>query len=663
MNFQKTKPHLSLFLYFFVSIIYMEIVLKIATCNSFFNLGLVFMPVFSLCAALLFKTICSLFSEKVNRILTVIILSSLFVLFSTQAIYHDFFKKYLIVYSLTAGGADQIIADGLLTSTLMAILKGLPIIALFAMPLILLGFFRKKKLLTFNRLKIKFAIPVLAVAAALHFALSGIIYVSPNFKTAYYGVFDPNLTVKAFGLLSSETLDLKYNLFGFSQKVFLSEETVSLSGDSNGNEANVQNLDFAALKENETNSNVNLLHDYFSSQSPTYKNEYTGLYSGYNLIYLVAEGFSPYAVDKDLTPNLYKLSTEGYNFTNFYTPLWGVSTSDGEFTACTGLIPKSGIWSFYASSNNYMPYCLGNMFKSIGVNNTFAYHNNNYAFYHRDLSHNNIGYTYKGVGNGLESFITDCWPQSDLEMIDGTINDYLLTGEPFHAYYMTVSGHLDYNQTNAMVRKNWDLVKDLDAPDMVKSYYACNIELDKAVGVLMKKLEEAGIADKTVIAITPDHYPYGLEEGDNVNTKYKYFDYLAGHTVERNFELYKSNFLLYCPEMVESVTVSKYCSSLDVLPTLLNLFGFEYDSRLLMGKDIFSNSEGLVIFADQSFISEKGKYCSQTGEFTLNPEATPFASAAEQEKHIKEISAIVNNKTQISALILDTDYYAKVFKK
>jgi phosphoglycerol transferase MdoB-like AlkP superfamily enzyme len=198
---------------------------------------------------------------------------------------------------------------------------------------------------------------------------------------------------------------------------------------------------------------------------------------------------------------------------------------------------------------------------------------------------------------------------------------------------------------------------------MVKSYYACNIELDKAVGLLMEKLEEAGIADKTVIAITPDHYPYGLEDGDNENTKYKYFDYLAGHTIDRSFELYKSNFILYCPEMTDSVTVTKYCSSLDVLPTLLNLFGFEYDSRLLMGRDIFSSSDGLVIFADQSFITEKGKYNAQTDEFTLNAEASPFKNEAEQEKYLKEIKTIVNNKTQVSALILDTDYYAKVFNK
>ena len=37
-------------------------------------------------------------------------------------------------------------------------------------------------------------------------------------------------------------------------------------------------------------------------------------------------------------------------FDNFYTPLWGVSTSDGEYVTTTGLIPKSGVWSYSLSS-------------------------------------------------------------------------------------------------------------------------------------------------------------------------------------------------------------------------------------------------------------------------------------------------------------------------
>ncbi|MBO5413225.1 MAG: LTA synthase family protein, partial [Clostridia bacterium] len=59
----------------------------------------------------------------------------------------------------------------------------------------------------------------------------------------------------------------------------------------------------------------------------------------------------------------------------------------------------------------------------------------------------------------------------------------------------------------------------------------------------------------------------------------------------------------------------KYCSSLDVLPTVLNLFGFDYDSRLLMGRDIFSDSEPFVIFSNRSFILKNGRYNATTKRF------------------------------------------------
>lgn len=90
------------------------------------------------------------------------------------------------------------------------------------------------------------------------------------------------------------------------------------------------------------------------------------MFKGDNLILITAESFSPYAISPELTPTLYKMSTQGFVFNNFYNPIWGVSTTDGEYVACTGLIPKSGIWSFYRSGRNAMPFVMGNQFKKLG---------------------------------------------------------------------------------------------------------------------------------------------------------------------------------------------------------------------------------------------------------------------------------------------------------
>lgn len=62
---------------------------------------------------------------------------------------------------------------------------------------------------------------------------------------------------------------------------------------------------------------------------------------------------------------------------------------------------------------------------------------------------------YVGCGNGLEKLMNcKVWPESDIEMIDATINDYI-DSDKFMTYYMTVSGHLNYTFTgNSMSYKN-----------------------------------------------------------------------------------------------------------------------------------------------------------------------------------------------------------------
>ena len=109
--------------------------------------------------------------------------------------------------------------------------------------------------------------------------------------------------------------------------------------------------------------------------------------------------------------------------------------------------------------------------------------------------------------------------------------------------------------------------------------------------------------------------------------------------------------------MQEPVKVEKVGSSLDILPTVLNLFGVEYDSRLLMGRDILSDSEPLVIFSDRSFITDKGRYNAVTGVFT------PNENVEIPDEYVEKINSIIYKKYQMSRLILENDYYKKVFEK
>ncbi|MBP3618930.1 MAG: LTA synthase family protein [Lachnospiraceae bacterium] len=399
--------------------------------------------------------------------------------------------------------------------------------------------------------------------------------------------------------------------------------------------------DFDELAQGEKNETIRNLHLYFGSQEASACNEYTGMFEGYNLIMLTAEGFSPWAVDKELTPTLYKMTHSGFVFENFYTPLWYTSTSDGEYVACTGLLPD-GSNSMSRSAENDMRLAFGNQFAKEGYK-TLAYHNHTYTYYNRHLSHPNLGYTYKGIGNGLK-LPTDCWPRSDYEMMQATVPEYI-GQEPFHVYYMTVSGHMSYTFVdNTMSNRNRSVVKEMPYSDNARAYLACNYELEKALTYLLEELEKAGIAERTVIALSADHYPYGLDK--------MYIDELAGHEVEENFELYKNHFILWCAGMEETVTVSKYCSSLDIAPTIANLFGLSYDSRLYMGTDILSDKEGFVIFDNKSFLTDCVAYDAKTRK------ATSLTGEEISKEYLERKILEVKQKFAASKGTLVNDYYS-----
>ena len=195
-----------------------------------------------------------------------------------------------------------------------------------------------------------------------------------------------------------------------------------------------------------------------------------------------------------------------------------------------------------------------------------------------------------------------------------------------------------------MSARHYDAVRDLPYSEPVKCYLACQLELELAMTRLVNQLEAAGKLDDTVIALSADHYPYGLTDEE--------YSELLGHPVDPVFEIYKNTFILWNSELEgTSVRVDKYCSSLDVMPTLSNLFGLDYDSRLIMGTDILSNRDPLVIFANYSFINEAGYYNSAADLFTRWDGREP-----DLEK-VAEMVAEVQNRVAYSAAILDYDYY------
>lgn len=657
-----------LLLFFWGYLLWCEVVVRYFSAQFFFTIGLIPTALFSAVAALVLYTLCSVFPQRVDRVLELTFTWALCIFYASQLVYNYEFHFFYSAYSMGNGG--QVLEFWRVI--LYAIWVRLPGLLGIVLPAVLLCVYGR--VFTVPRVRqVWRRLCLLAVAVALHIA---ILLALPVFGRApmspydlYHDTNDLSKGALQLGLLTAFRLDVHRLLFGFdggelvmpeptdepteppTQRV--EESTGELSEATEPTEAvrydprryNVLDIDFNALAQGEENETVSRLHTYFGEQEPTKKNNHTGIFRSCNLIFITAEGFSPLAIDPELTPTLYRLQTGGINFTNFYTPYWGVSTSDGEYVNLTGTIPKSGTWSFKDSADNAMPLTLAQQLKREGYS-AYAFHDHAYTYYRRDRSHPNLGYDFKAVGNGLE--ITDQWPESDVEMIDVTTADFV-ENTPFHVYYMTVSGHLRYSfdeNDNAIAAKNRALVEDLPYSEGVRAYLACQIELDRALELLLTRLKEAGVLRSTVIVLTADHYPYGLSLDEQSE--------LAGHELDPHFEIYRNAFIIY-KEGRKPETVDKPCCSLDILPTLSNLFGLQFDSRLYMGRDVFSDAPPLLIFSDRSWMTDEASY------YTITEELTSFTDTALTQEDVDYYNGVVADKFLVSQWVLEEDYWRTLF--
>ena len=627
-------------------IIYEEIIFSYLIFNDTSNIfyKIIFSTIFSIFIHLLTSSI----NEKLGKILRNSIIAIITLVFGAQFVYYQIYKSIISFYSFSNGG--QVLQFW--KTILSVVVRNWNKILLILYPNVITIALHKTKLLNIKKIGRKNILSgFIAMFILQVIALSGMNFSKDSYdiystKNLYNKSHVPILMTEKMGIITTMRLDLQRLVTNFNDNSIFAVS--SDFEEINSNEItgyNMINFDWDTIIKNESNETIKSMHEYFSTQQPTAKNSYTSMFKDKNVVVFVAEAFNEVAIDENITPTLYKLYSQGFQFDNFYTPLFPVSTADGEYIADTSLIPKENVWSLSKVSKNYMPYSYANVFENLGYTSQ-AYHNHSATYYDRDEYIKGMGYdSYLARGTGLENRM-NCshWPNSDLDMINATIDDYI-NDEKFVAYYMTVSGHLEYNTGgNYIANKNWDLVKDLPYSDKAKCYMATQIELDKAVEALIKRLEEVGKLDDTVIIISGDHYPYGLTL-DELNE-------LSDYEKDDTFEKHRMPLLIWNSGMQEPVKVEKIGCSLDIIPTVLNLFGVEYDSRLLMGTDLLADSESLVIFSNRSFITSKGRYSSLSKKFD---------GVEVDDGYVDNISKIIYNKYQMSRLILENDYYRILF--
>lgn len=612
-------------------LIYLEFMLGLLLYDNYSRETILSVMIYAFFSSLIITFFTTIFSSKMNKILNYIIYFFLSFWFSLQFVFKSSIKTFFTIDLFKI--SDQ--AVGFLGEFFYIIFKNLYGIIIFFLPFILLCIFSKK--LDYKTVK-KEKIYLCSYLAIIPFSYFSYTYylkhqdnVAISLNDLYYNTDNIALSIQRLGLLPSTGLDIYRNLFGFDDKIIdIKYEEPKEDQEISDYGENKLNLEF--------DDNISeTVKKYIENNQGTSKNKYTAIFDNKNLIFIVAESFSTIGVNQKLTPTLYSLINSGFVFQNFYVPYY-LSTIGGEFSSLTGIYPDTSTLSIWRRGSNTFPYGLANLFQMKGYN-TYAYHNHSGYFQDRYKYLKSLGFdNFKACDMGLD-INCDLWPESDLEMIQSTYTDYIDSSKPFLVYYMTVSGHLEYNFSgNSMASKNRKLVDHLPYSNSVKAYLATQIELDKALKLLISKLEESNILKDTIIVLLADHYPYGLS--------LKEMNEISSYERDDLFEINHNSLVIWNPNL-KTIKIDKVGMPIDVLPTIYNLFGIDYDSRLYAGNDLLSPNEGLVILGNRSWITDSGKYSSIDNTYSGNDDIS----------YVKNINNIVANKIAFSKSIITSDGY------
>jgi len=611
--------------------------------------------------------LCSFFRGRAEKPATALVVLVLIVLYMTEYFMIDTYKNYMSLSTMLSRAGDVVGDFG--DNVIYLITHSLGRIGLVLLPLVLYLLFARGKAAGWKLRGL-----LAGVALAGYLLGTGVVHLAGLDTDRYSRMYDFDSAVRSFGLNVGLTLDALRNSDvaqepGFIQELPEQTEPATDPGETEADdvpdtttvpteppvvyEPHTLGLDFALLAENETNSTIQTIHSYVASLEPAMENEYTGLFAGKNLIFITAEAFSAEVIDPERTPTLYRLANEGIRFEDYYQPAWGASTTTGEFSNLTGIVPVDGGNSMLELADQDMFLLIGKQLQKLGYH-TQGYHNHSFTYYNRTLTHSeHMGLDgFMGMGNGMEEGVKAVTPESDLEMMEFTIPKHV-NEEPFYLYYMTMSGHGGYLwEHQAMARKNKHLVEDLDCSSSVMCYLAASMEVEFAMESLVRQLEEAGIADNTVIVLASDHYPYTLEKSAAWGNSKNGLEELYGQRVTDCFVRDHNALIIWSPCLEDmDIVVEEPVFSLDLLPTLSNLFGLEYDSRLVVGRDVFSEDIPLVFWNTYSWKTDKGSYDTVTKTFT------PAEGVTVEEGYVEAIQAIVSNRMTFSRMVQKNNYY------
>ncbi len=603
-NYYKT---LLLFSYIFISILYLEILLKMRVLTLNFNGDFLKIILFSLSYSVLILFVLKFFKEKTIKISLYVLISFTSFLYLNQDIYCSFPFGVFSIGLL----ADVNKALGFSDNYLLAIRLGH---IFYLVPIVTFYILRRFKILNVNISYDGLKQPLFFLIFSLSLYFISVTTIDETLENSDVDITYTDMDLYTYMFSPQEALK-KFGLLTYSQRDFFSLFRTD------------------PLSENEY---AILLDDYFSEQPEHLANTYTDILKDKNLILIMAESLDTFAINEQLTPNLYNLKENYGYFENYYSPLYYRSTADTEFLVQTSMYPDKNVTlSMQSFINNTLPNTLPKLFEQKDYS-TFSFHNYTDYFYPRSTFHREtLGYDlYMGseelglLDNPDPGQIVNnhVW-QSDLEMMEISL-PYFINEDQFFVNMVTVSGHFKYNDSHRIAQLHEDEVaqyeidQGINLPEEIFWYLAANMELDLAIGYLMDELEAANKLDDTVIMIFGDHYAYGVDN----DTIWEYDDMKID---DDDMDLHNVPLIVFSnqvdpvhPEInMFSKIFDNYMSSVDFIPTISNLFGLNLNYQQVFGKDALANTDNFVRFADMSFISKNYSYDSMSEQYVIIDDA------------------------------------------
>ena len=422
-------------------------------------------------------------------------------------------------------------------------------------------------------------------------------------------------------------------------------------------------------------------------------NEYTNALEGKNVIVIHAESIMTHDMtlsfnNKELTPNLNMLASEGLFFSNYYPQVSVGTSSDTEFTFSTSLLPASTGTVFV----NYWDRKYEAIQNLLGNKGYYAasMHANNASFWNRNVMHQTLGYK--------KFYAKDSFDNSNKEDIIGlglsdkaffkqSIDKIKNISEKNNNYYVTMImltnhtpwdggeayGDYEVNYKTTKTDENGNTV-EVTLPYMegteLGNYFRAVHYADEAIGQFINDLDAAGLLENTAIVIYGDH------DAKISKKQYRYFynyDFETGGTYSKDDERYvdvdyykyelnrKVPFIIWTKDS-KGTKMNKEITTVmgmyDAMPTLANMLNFDY--KYALGHDIFNVDDNIVVFPNGNWVTDKVYYNAQKEE-TLSLKDNVVVTDEEIEKNKEYANELLEISNSI--IVYDLENEGKDEKK